>query len=60
MPIKALLFALFTVFTLSLAGCAKEEEGTMEKVGKSLDDAAKEVEKTAEDAADEIKKATED
>jgi predicted small secreted protein len=60
MPMKTFLIALFAALTLSLAGCAKKEEGTMEKVGKSLDNAAEEVEKTAEDAADEIKKATEE
>ena len=59
MPIKTFFFALFTAITLTTMGCAKEE-GTMEKVGKSLDEAAESAEKAAEDAAEEIKKAADD
>ncbi len=58
MPFKSLIIALFAAVTLTIVGCAKEE-GTMEKVGKSLDEAAESAEKAAEDAAEEIKEATE-
>ena len=60
MPIKALIFALLATLAFTTAGCAQKEEGTMEKVGKSLDEAADSVEKTAEDAAEDIKKAVEE
>ena len=58
MPLKHLMFALFTAVLLTTVGCAKEE-GTMEKVGKSLDEAADSAEDAAEEAADKIKEATE-
>ena len=45
-------------FTVALAGCAKEE-GPMEKMGKSVDEAAGSIEKSAEEAADSVKEAVE-
>lgn len=59
MPIKAVMFALITIFSFTTAGCAKEE-GTMEKMGKSLDEAAESTEKAAKEAAEEIKKSVDE
>jgi hypothetical protein len=50
------LLAIATTLTIAITGCAKEE-GPMEKMGKSLDDAAHSVEKSAEEAADSVKEA---
>ena len=59
MPLKSIMLALIATLALAIAGCAKEE-GTMEKVGKSLDEAAESAEKAAKDAADEVKEAVEE
>lgn len=59
MTIKIALLALVTTLTLAMSGCAKEE-GPMEKMGKSIDDAAESVEESAEEAADSIKEAVEE
>ena len=56
---KITLFAIATTLTIAITGCAKEE-GPMEKMGKSLDDAAHSVEKSAEEAADSVKEAVEE
>ncbi|MEP4485441.1 MAG: hypothetical protein ABJ013_07425 [Halioglobus sp.] len=48
----ALVLGVFTV------GCAKEE-GTMEKMGKQVDQAVEDAEDAAEDVADDVKDATE-
>ena len=50
MPFKALMLTLFAALTLTVSGCAKEE-GPMEKMGKSLDEAAESVSDAAEEAA---------
>ncbi|MCB1701044.1 MAG: hypothetical protein H6985_04400 [Pseudomonadales bacterium] len=56
---KLILMLTATAFALSIGGCAKEE-GPMEKMGKSLDNAAESVGESAEDAADSVKKAVEE
>ena len=52
-----ILVAFFSMAVLS--SCAKEE-GPMEEMGKSIDEAASDVGDAAEDAADEVKEAVED
>lgn len=59
MNINSIGIAAAVVVLLSLGACAKEE-GPMEKMGKSLDDAATSVENTAESVSDDLKKAVED
>lgn len=56
MKVKLFLMTLFTVLTLSLAGCAKEK-GPMEKMGESMDDAAESIGDKAEEVADDVKDA---
>ena len=59
MPFKAIILTLFATLTLTVAGCAKEE-GPMEKMGKSLDEAADSVSEAAEEAAEDVKDAVEE
>ncbi len=59
MPFKALMLTLFAALTLTVSGCAKEE-GPMEKMGKSLDEAAESVSDAAEEAAEEVKDAVDE
>ena len=65
------ILTLAVVLGASLGACKKEEEGTMEKMGKAMDDAVHDtkdaVEETAhdtgraiEDAAEEVEEAVED
>ena len=60
MAMKAVVFALFTTLAFATVGCAKKEEGTMEKVGKSLDEAAESTKDAANEAAEDIKEAIEE
>lgn len=59
MKFRLALLALFTASALTLGGCAKEE-GPMEKMGKSVDEAAEKAEKAAEDLSDDVKDAVSD
>ena len=59
MTFKNSLFALVVAITFAVSGCAKEE-GAMEKMGKSLDEAADSAAKSAEDAAEDMKDAMEE
>ena len=59
MIIRTTLYAILAALVFTMAGCAKEE-GAMEKVGKSMDEAAENVGKAAEDAAKEVKDAVSD
>ena len=59
MKTRLALLALFTASMLTLGGCAKEE-GPMEKMGKSVDEAAEKAEKAAEDISDDLKDAVSD
>jgi len=56
MKMKILLISLFATAVLTLTGCA-EEEGAMEKAGKSLDSAAEKVEDTAKEVSEDVKDA---
>ncbi len=53
------MLTLFAALTLTVSGCAKEE-GPMEKMGKSLDEAAESVSDAAEEAAEEVKDAVDE
>ena len=59
MKLKTMVLAILAALTLTVAGCAKEE-GAMEKMGKSLDEAAEDVGEAAEDAAKEVEDAVND
>jgi predicted small secreted protein len=59
MKLHTLLAALVTVLALGMTGCAKEE-GTMEKAGKSIDEAAEKVGDAAEEMKEEMKEAVEE
>lgn len=69
--IRIVLMALLLAMVAGLSACKKEEEGTMEKMGKAMDkaahdtadaveEAAHDAERAVEDAADEVKDAVED
>ena len=47
---KFIMAVIAATFALAMGGCAKEE-GSMEKMGKSVDEAAEAVEKSADEAA---------
>jgi len=59
MATRIALLAIAVTLTVAMTGCAKKEEGPMEKMGKGLDDAAQSVEESAEDAAESVKEAVE-
>ena len=65
------IFALAVALAVSMSACKKEEEGTMEKMGKAVDsavhdtkdaveEAAHDSERAIEDAAEEVEEAVED
>lgn len=56
---RILIMALLVAFFASTTAC-KKEEGTMEKMGKKLDQTAHKVEKASEDAAHDVEKAAKD
>ena len=71
MKLRIVLIALLLALVAGLSACKKEEEGTMEKMGKALDEAAHDTaeavdeaahdtERAIEDAADDVKDAVED
>lgn len=71
MKTRTVLIALLLALVASLSACKKEEEGTMEKMGKAMDkaahdtaeavdEAAHDTERAIEDAADDVKDAVED
>ena len=50
---KGIISALFAIFMLvGLAAC--EDEGSMERAGEEIDNAARDLEEGAEDARDEL------
>jgi uncharacterized protein YjbJ (UPF0337 family) len=71
MKIRNVIVVLLLALVAGLSACKKEEEGTMEKMGKAVDKAAHETaeaveeaahdaERAVEDAADDVKDAVED
>jgi hypothetical protein len=71
MKLRIVLMALVLALTAGLSACQKEEKGTMEKMGKAIDEAAHDTadavdeaahdtERAVEDAADDVKDAIED
>ncbi|HKJ15725.1 MAG TPA: hypothetical protein VJ984_00060 [Xanthomonadales bacterium] len=71
MKIRTCLVALLLALVASVSACKKEEEGTMEKMGKAIDEATEDTrdaveeavhdtERAIEDAAEEVKEAAED
>lgn len=71
MKMRMVLGALLLALVAGLSACKKEEEGTMEKMGKAMDkaahdtkeaveEAAHDAERAVEDAADDVKDAVED
>ncbi len=71
MQYRTVLIAVALSLVAGLSACQKEEEGTMEKMGKAMDEAAHDTkeaveeaahdtERAAEDAADDVKDAIED
>jgi len=58
--LRALVICIVAVVLFTMpTGCGKKEEGTLEKIGKAADDAAKESAGALEDAATEAKKGAE-
>jgi hyperosmotically inducible protein len=53
-----LLILLIALFTIGITGC--EQEGTMEKAGKKIDQAAKDAGKATDEAMKDTGKAIED
>ena len=71
MKTRLMLITIVLSLVAGLSACKKEEEGTMEKMGKAVDkaahdtaeavdEAAHDAERAVEDAADEVKDAVED
>jgi hypothetical protein len=59
MQLKTLMLTLLIALNLTVVGCAKEE-GAMEKMGKTLDEAAESMGEAAEETAEDVKKAVEE
>lgn len=55
---NSLLILLIALFTIGITGC--EQEGTMEKAGKKIDQAAKDAGKATDEAIKDAGKAIED
>ena len=56
--LNSFLILVMALFTLGITAC--EQEGTMEKAGKEIDEAAKDAGKAAEEAMEDAGKAVED
>jgi len=60
MPFRTLLIALALALVTGLSACKKEEEGSMEKMGKAMDKAAQDTKEAVEEAAHDTERAVED
>lgn len=60
MKLRSLLTVLALALVASLSACKKEEEGTMEKMGKAIDQAAHETKDAVQEAANDAGRAIED
>jgi hypothetical protein len=54
------ILALAIVLAASLGACKKEEEGSMEKMGKAMDEAVHDTKDTVQEAAHDAERAIED
>jgi len=54
------ILALACALVAGLSACKKEEEGTMEKMGKAVDSAVHDTRDAVEEAAEEVEEAAED
>lgn len=60
MKLRIIMMTLVLALVASLSACQKEEEGTMEKMGKSIDKAAHDTKEAVKEAAEEVEEAVED
>lgn len=60
MQMRLVLLTILLALVASLSACKKEEEGTMEKMGKAMDEAAHDTKEAVEEAAHDTERAVED